>query len=132
MPKRSRNGVVSRPDARGRADQGKGRQIDAHRARRRPFADDQVELEILHRRIENFLYGRIKAMDFVDEQHIVRLEIGQQRRQIARLGNDRAGCRAKTDAQLARDDLRQRRLAEARRPEQQNMVERFAARPRRG
>jgi hypothetical protein len=40
-------------------------------------------------------------------------------------------CGAEPDAHLARDDLRQRRLAEPRRAEEQHMVQRIAAPPRR-
>ena len=58
-------------------------------------------------------------------------EIGQQRREIARLGDHRPGGRAEADAEFARDDLRQRRLAEAGRPDEQHMIERLAARFRR-
>ena len=104
-----------------------GRQIDAHGARRRPFADDEVELEILHGRIEDLLHRRIQAMDLVDEQHVAGLQIGQQRRQIAGARDHGAGGGAEADAQLAGDDLGERRLAEARRPEEQHMVERLAA-----
>ena len=57
-------------------------------------------------------------------------EIGQQRRQIAGLGDHRAGGGAEIDAQFARHDLRQRRLAEARRSDKQHMVERLLARAR--
>ena len=59
--------------ARRRADQRERREIDLHRARRRPLADDEVELEVLHRRIEDFLDRRIEPVDFVDEQHVARL-----------------------------------------------------------
>ncbi len=58
-----------------RADEREAREIDLHRTRRRPFADDEVELEILHRGIKNFLHRRIEPMDFVDEQHVSRLQI---------------------------------------------------------
>ena len=131
MPKRSRSGRVMRPERVVAPIKREGRQVDAHRARRRPLADDEIELEILHRRIENLLDRRRQAMDLVDEQHVARLEIGEERRQIAGALDDRAGGRAEADAQLARDDLRQGRLAEARRPEQQHMIERLAARLRR-
>ncbi len=67
-------------------------------------------------------------MDFVDEQDIARLQIGQQRGEIAGALDYRAGGGAKSDPHLARDDLRQGGFAEPRRPEQQHMVERFAAR----
>ena len=70
-------------------------------------------------------------MDLVDEQHVARLEIGEQRREVARALEHRPGGLAQVDAQLVRDDVRQRGLAEARRAEQQHVVERFAA-PLRG
>ena len=71
-----------------RADQSEPGEIDLHRARRRPGADDEVELEILHRRIENLFDRRIETMNFVDEQDIPRLEIGELPREIARLADD--------------------------------------------
>ena len=114
--------------ARRRADQRKAREVDLDGPRRRPLADDEIELKILHRGIEDFLDRRVQAMDLVDEQHVARLEIGELRGEIARLGDDGAGRRAKIDAELARDDLRQRRLAEARRADEQHMIERVAAR----
>ena len=66
-------------------------------------------------------------MDLVDEQHVAVFEIGEQRGKVAGLGDDRARGRAEVDAELARHDLRQRRLAEAGRPDEQHMVERLAA-----
>ena len=131
MPKRSRKRRRQQPGARRRADQGELREIDLDRARRRPGADDEVELEVLHRGIEDFLDRRIEAMDLVDEQDVVRLEIGELRGEIARLGDHRPRGRAEIDAELARDDLRQRRLAEARRADEQHVIERLAARLRR-
>ena len=127
MPKRSRSGLVSRPSRVVAATSVNFGQIDLDRARRRSFADDQVELIVLHRRIEDFLDRRIKPVDFVDEEDVAVLEIGEQRREIACLGDDRPRGRAEIDAELARHDLRQRRLAESRRPDEQHMVERLAA-----
>ena len=66
-------------------------------------------------------------MDLVDEQDVAVLEIGEQGGEVARLGDHRPGRGAEADAELARDDLRQRRLAEPRRAEEQDMVERVAA-----
>ena len=119
--------IGEQPGARGGADQRERREVDLDRARRRPLADDEVELEILHRRIENFLDRRIEPVDLVDEQHVALLEIGEQRREIAGLGDHRARGRAEVDAELARDDLRERRLAEPGRADEQHVVERFAA-----
>ena len=64
-------------------------------------------------------------MDFVDEQHVALFEIGQQRGEIAGLGDHRAGGGAKTDAELARHDLRQRGLAEAGGADEQHVVQRL-------
>ena len=116
--------------ARGGADQREFRQIDLHRTRRGTFADDQVELEILHRGIEDFLHLRIEPVDLVDEQHVALFQIGQQRGEVARFRNHRAGGGAEIHAEFARDDLRQRGLAEAGRADEEHMVERLVARTR--
>jgi hypothetical protein len=50
------------------------------------------------------------------------------RGEIAGLGDHRPGGRAEIDAEFARHDLRQRRLAEAGRADEQHMIERVAAR----
>ena len=68
----------------GGADQGELRQLDLHRARRRPLADDEVELVVLHGRIEDLLDRRVEAVDLVDEEHVALFEIGELRRKIAR------------------------------------------------
>ena len=83
MPKRSRNGLVISPERVVAPTSVKGgRSMRIERARR-PLADDQVELEILHRRIEDLLDRRREPVDLVDEQHVARLQVGQQRGEIA-------------------------------------------------
>ena len=114
--------------ARGGADQRERRQVELDRARRRALADHDVDLEVLERRVEDLLDHRREAVDLVDEQHVARLEVGQQRGEIARALEHRARGLAQVDAHLARDDVRERGLAQARRAEQQHVVERFAAR----
>ena len=109
-PDRDSEAVAQRrgqqPLARGRADQGETRQIDPNRARRRTFADHQVERAVLHRRIEHFLDRGVEAVDLVDEQDVAVLEVGEKRRKVARLGDHRARGRAEADAHLAREDCR--------------------------
>jgi hypothetical protein len=117
--------------ARGGADQREGRQVELDRARRRAFADHDVDLEVLQRRVEDFLDHRAQAVDLVDEQHVVRFEVGQQRGQVAGALQHRAGGLAQIDAHLGGDDVRQGGLAQARRAEQQHVVERLAALARR-
>ena len=77
MPNRSRSGVVSSPVRVVAPISVKRDEIDAHRARRRPLADDEVELEVFERRIEDFLDRRIEPVDLVDEQHVAVFEIGE-------------------------------------------------------
>src|SRR6185295_2562641 len=111
----------------GRPDQGEARQLDPDRAGRRPLADHQVERAVLHRRVEHLLDRRSEAVDLVDEQDVAVLEVGEQRREIAGLGDYRARSGAEADAHLARQDPGERGLAESRRAVEQDMVERLAA-----
>ena len=90
MPKRSRSGVVSRPVRVVAPISVKRGQLDLDRARRRPLADDEVELVVLHGGIEDLLDRRVEPVDLVDEQDVAVLEVGQQRGEVAGLGDDRA------------------------------------------
>ena len=80
QPQRNAETLAQRPGdqprAGRRADQRERRQVDADRARARPLADDQVELKILHRRVEDLLDRRRQAVDLVDEQQVARLQVG--------------------------------------------------------
>src|SRR5262249_31055620 len=69
----------------GRTDQRKPGEIDLDRPRGGSLADDEVELEVLHRRIEDLLHRRIEPMDLVDEKDVAFFEIRQQSRKIAGL-----------------------------------------------
>ena len=71
QPQRNAEPVAQRcrqqTGTRGGPDQRKRRQVDPHASRRRPFADDQIELEVFHRGVQDFLDRWLQAMDFVDE-----------------------------------------------------------------
>src|SRR5262245_28155255 len=123
--------VGQQAGAGGGANQRERREIDLDRTCRRALADNQVELKILHRRVQDFLDRRVETMNLVDEQDVARLEVGQQGGEIAGFGNHRAGCGAEVDAQFARHDLGQRRLSEPRRTDKQHVVERLLASARR-
>ena len=69
--------------ARGGADQRERRQVELDRARGGALADHDVDLEVLHRRVQHFLDHRRQAVDLVDEQHVARLQVGQQRGEVA-------------------------------------------------
>ena len=64
-------------------------------------------------------------MDFIDEEDIALFKIGQQRREIAGLGDNGAGRGAEIDPQFLGHDLRQRRLAKTGRTDEQHVVERL-------
>src|SRR3546814_3265869 len=60
----------------GRTNQRERRQIEPDRARSRTFADHDVELVVLHRRVQHFLDDRTQAMNFIDgrsEEHTTEL-----------------------------------------------------------
>src|SRR5581483_6195525 len=114
--------------ARGRPDEGERGQVEREGARRRPLADDDVEAEVLERGIEDLLDGRVQAVDLVDEEHVARLERGEDRRQVALALDGGARNRADADAELLADDVREARLAEPGRPDEEHVVERLAAR----
>jgi hypothetical protein len=69
---------------------------------------------------------RVEAVDLVDEQHVARLEVGEDRGEVARLGEHRPRGHAEADAELARDDLRERGLAEAGRAVEERVVHRLS------
>lgn len=64
-------------------------------------------------------------MDLVDEQHVIRFEIGEEGSEVARAFQHRPRGLSQINAHFPRDDVRECRLAETRRPEQQYMIERF-------
>ena len=122
-------GLGQQTGAGGGAHQGEWRQVDTHRARRRALADDEVQLEVLHRGIQHFLDGGLQAVDLVDEQHIARLQVGQDGGQVAGALDHRAGGGAEPHPQFASHDLGQGGLAQARRPVQQHVVHRLRPPP---
>ena len=129
MPKRSRSGVVSRPVRVVAPIERERRQVERQRPRRRALAHDDVDAEVLERRIEDLLRRAAHAVDLVDEEHVARLERREDRGDVLLL-DGRPGDRADADAELLADDVREARLAEARRPGEQHVVERLAARLR--
>ena len=130
MPNRSRSGPGEQPRARGRADEREPRQVQPDRACCRPLADDDVEREVLHRRVEHLLDHAVEAVDLVDEEHVALFEVGEYRGQVAGPLDRRSAGRLELHSQLVGDDLRERGLAEPRRTREQHVVERLVALPR--
>ena len=62
-------GAGRRPDQRERLE------CESHAARGRPLSDDQVEFEVLHRRVEDLLDLARQRVDLVDEEHVAAVEV---------------------------------------------------------
>src|SRR5262249_5195277 len=118
---REKTGAGSRTDER------ELREINLDRARGGALSDDEVELTVLHRGIKDLFHCRVEPVDLVDEKHVALFQIGEESCEIARLRDHRARRGAKIYAELPRHDLRQSRLAEPGRPDEQHVIERFMA-----
>ena len=64
-------------------------------------------------------------MDFIDEQHVVRFQIRQQRGQVARTFQHGAAGLTQIDAKFVRNDVGERCFAEARGSEEQYVIQRI-------
>ena len=113
--------------ARGGADERERRDLHADAARGRPLADHDVDLVVLHRRVEDLLDGGVEAVDLVDEEDVALLEVGEQAGDVALALERRPGRGVHAHAELLGDDAGERGLAEAGRAGEQHVVERVAA-----
>ncbi len=109
----------------GGADQGEGLQVELDAPRGRPLADHDVDLVVLQRGVEDFLHHGREAVDLVDEEDVVPFQVGQQRGQVFRLFQHRPAGLPQVHAELGRDDVAQRGLAQPGRAEQQHVVQRL-------
>src|SRR5882762_9118778 len=99
--------------------------------RARPLADDQVNAEIFHRRIQHFLDGRLQPVNFIQKENFLFFERSQNRRQVSFALQQRSCAGLDRHVQFVRDNLRQRGLAQPRRAVQQHVIQRLAAAARR-
>ena len=75
-----RRGDEPRPG--GGADEGEMRQLEPDGACTRPLPYDDVDLEVLHGRIEDLLDGPVEPVYLVDEEHIPLLQVGEDGRHV--------------------------------------------------
>src|SRR5439155_7885037 len=101
------------------------------RRRVRTVARHDVDLKGFDRGIEALFDGGREAMNLVDEEDIVGFELGEEPRERAFVLDRRAARRVERHAHLAREDVRERRLAEAGRAAEKDVIERLATAPRR-
>ena len=115
------------PGAGRRADERERRQVERDGARARALAEHHRQAAVLHRGIERLLDGRVEAVDLVDEEDGARLERGEEGGDVGLALERRRGGVDEARAQLGGDDVRERGLAQAGRPGEEDVVERLAA-----
>ena len=94
-------------DPRRRPDEREPRQGQPQRARARALPKDDVQMELFHRRVEDFLDHAREAVHLVDEQHGAVLEIREDRGEIAGPLYGRAARDLYRYAELVGDHIRQ-------------------------
>jgi hypothetical protein len=95
----------------------------------RPLADNEIELEILHRRIEKLLHHVIQSMDLVDKEDVPGLEICQDGCEIAGTLQDWARGGLEAHRELLGDNVGEAGLAQAGEPVKEDVVEGLVSRP---
>ena len=111
----------------GGADQGEARHGETDAAGARPPAQDDIQREVLHRRVQHLLRRPRQPVHLVDEQDVALLQVGQDRRQVPRPLDRRPGGDADGDRHLMGDDVSESGLAQPGRPVQEDVVQRLAA-----
>ncbi len=127
MPKRERSGELSRSGPRGGADKGERPDLHDVRARGRPLPDDDVELVVFEGGVELFFQHRLHAVDLVEKQHLPFAQVGQDRGEVALDLQCRSRGLLERHIQFVGDDGGQRGFAQARRTEEQDVIQSFAA-----
>ena len=65
-------------------------------------------------------------MDFIDEEHVIGLEVGEDCGEVGAFGEDRAAGGAEANAELVGDDMGDGGFAQARRAVEEDVVKRLA------
>src|SRR5271157_4184942 len=77
------------------------------------LVDDDIQLEVLHGRVEVLLDGFLEAMDFIDEQHVSCFQVGQKARQVAGFLDSRPAGALEVGAHGLGEDVGEGGLAQA-------------------
>ena len=105
-----------------RTHQGELRQLQRNGSRTRTLTDHNVHTEIFHRHVEHFLSRAAHTVNLIQEQHLTGSQRRQNRRQITRMLNRRAGGNAQRCLHLCRNNHRESGLTQTGRARQQHMV----------
>ena len=115
------------PGAGGGPHQGEAGQVEADGPGRRPLAQHDVELEVLHGRVEHLFDRAGQAVDLVDEQHVALVEAGEDGGQVAGPLQGRTRGDVQPGPHLDGHDGGQGGLAQTRRTGEQQVVDGLAS-----
>ena len=101
-------------------------EVDLDGTRRGTFVDHDVNAVVLHRRIEVLLHDGAQTVDFIDEEHVVGFEGGEQAGEVTGFVEDRSGGYLEAYAQFVGDDIGEGGLSETRRAEKEDMIQALA------
>ncbi len=121
------HGRAEQAGARGGGDEGEGLDVELEGAGAGALADHDVEAVVFEGGVELLLKDGREAVDFVEEEDLLFLDVGEDGRQIA--GDDEAGAAGLLEgsAHFVGDDGGEGGFAEAGRAEEEDVVEGFAA-----
>src|SRR5690606_9691793 len=91
-------------------DEGEAGDVEAQGPRGWTLAEDDVDLEVLHRRVEDLLAGAGEPVDPVDAEDVALLELGEDRGEVAGALQSRTRGDVQPDAHLRGHDAGQGRL----------------------
>ena len=100
-------------------------QVDADGTGAGALPHDDIQGEILHGGVEDFLHIPVQPMDFINEKHIMVLQGGQNGCQLSRPSDGRAAGHFELASQLIGNDFRHGGLSQPRRAVEKHMVQRF-------
>ncbi len=110
-----------------RADQREAFQREIHRPAAYAALGRVVDAEVLERGVQEFLDDLREPVHLVDEEHVAGVELREHHHQVALAGDRRPAGDADGGAHLGGDDMGERGLADASRPDEQVGVARLAA-----
>src|SRR6266478_8854227 len=110
------------------ADESEGLYVHRVRTCGRALADHDVELVVFESGIKDLFERGLQAVDFIDEENLAIAKVGKDRCQVALNLQRGPGGLLKSGAEFVGDDVGERRLAQAGRAVEQDVVEGFSAR----
>jgi len=83
-------------------------EVDPNSSGFRTLINDDVQPEVLHCRVEVFLNAGVKAVDLINKENVLFLEIGKNAREITRALNLRTASRVHPRTDRVGNDMGQR------------------------